>query len=289
MTIPLLETRQALQEMGSTGHHPVRFVCSDGNIWFCKYVLGEYGEYQTDLLYYELIGTTLLRQLGIPTPEVAFVRIMHDSFTKDQIPNNARDMVPGVVAFGSKQMPGDIVDDLWVYQTTTDFKKFKNPEDLIRIALFDLWVANMDRGKDLEFLGKHGIHNFNLLTSPVKGGHQLVPIDHASILGNSIFLRDFRPNNIRTSTDDKLFHTRLFRSVCHHLGMDRCRSVLDEFFLTSLPGTRSYDLFSTLAQAKPHWEYPPDFDARLNDFLCNPERLALVEQEARAFFNHPRP
>ena len=290
MKIPLLETRQALQEMGSTGHHPVKFVCSDGNIWFCKYVLSAYGDHQTDLLYYELIGAALLRQLGIPTPEVAFVRIMPDSFTEDQIPNNARDMVPGVVAFGSKLVHlADVVDDLVVYRTATDFKKLKNPEDLIRIALFDLWVANMDRGKDLELLGKPGMHNFNLLTSPVKGGHQLVAIDHASILGDSLFLRDFRPGNIRTSTDDKLFTTRLFSSVCHHLGRDRCNAVLDEFFLTSMPGTRFDDLVSTLAQAQPYWEYPPDFDARLNDFLCNPDRLALVEQEARAFFNHPRP
>lgn len=288
--IPLLETRLVLYETGSTGHHPVLFRCSDGNIWFCKYVLSGYGEFQTDLLYYELIGTTLLRQLGIPTPEVAFVRIKADSFTAEQIPHNAQDMVPGVVAFGSRQVPlADLVDDLLDYRTDSDFQKLRNPEDLIRIALFDLWVANQDRGKDLEFMGRPGLHNFNLLTAPVKGGQQFVAIDHASILGDSLFLRDFRPDNIRISTDGKLFETRLFHSVYHWLGRDRRNAVLDEFFLTSLPSTRPNDLFATLAQAQPHWEYPPGFDARLSDFLWNPERLALVEQEARAFFNHPKP
>jgi hypothetical protein len=288
--VPLLETRLVLYETGSTGHHPVLFRCSDGNIWFCKYVLSGYGEFQTDLLYYELIGTTLLRLLGIPTPDAAFVRITDNSCTADQIPNNANNMVPGVVAFGSKQVPlGDLVDDLLEYRTAADFRKLKNPEDLIRIALFDLWVANMDRGKDLEFIGRPGVHNFNLLMAPVKGGHQFLAIDHASILGNSLFLRDFRPDNIRTSTDNKLFTTSLFSSICHHLGATRCQAVLDEFFLTSLPSIRPNDLFATLAQAQPHWEYPPAFDARLTDFLWNAERLALVEQEARAFFNHPRP
>lgn len=42
LTIPLIETRQAIKEMGSTGHHPVQFLCSDDRIWFCKYVLDEF-------------------------------------------------------------------------------------------------------------------------------------------------------------------------------------------------------------------------------------------------------
>ncbi|MBP7449996.1 MAG: hypothetical protein KA817_08160 [Flavobacteriales bacterium] len=289
MKLPILETRQALREMGSTGHHPVQFVCSDENIWFCKYVLSDYGEHQTDLLYYELIGCTLLRQLGISTPAVALVKVMPDSFTPDQIPNNAKDMLPGVVAFGSKRMFGDIVDDLFQYRTASELNKLTNPEDLIRIALFDLWVANMDRGKELEFLGKPGQHNYNLLTTPYRGGHRLVPIDHASILGNSLFLRDFSPDNIRISVDGKLFGTRLFQGVWHHLGATKRNQVLDEFFLTSVPSTSPDDLFATLDAARPYWPYPPDFDARLRDFLWNADRLARVEAEARTFFNHPKP
>ncbi len=289
MGIPLIETRQALKEEGTTGHHPVQFVCNDGNIWFCKYVLDVEDLHQTDLLYYELIGTTLLRQLGIATPDVAFVKVMPESFTPDQIPNNAKEMVPGVVAFGSKRMFGDVVDDLVQYRTPSDFNKLKNPEVLLRIALFDLWVANMDRGKDLEFIGKPGQHNFNLLTSPVPGGHRLVPIDHASILGNSLFLRDFRPNNIHLSVDGKLFGTRLFQSVWHHLGTNMRNKVLDEFFLTSVPSTSPDDLFTTLDAARPHWPYPPDFAARLSDFLWNADRLARVEAEARTYFKHPKP
>jgi len=122
-----------------------------------------------------------------------------------------------------------LVDDLVRYRTPSDFNKLKNPEDLIRIALFDLWVANMDRGKDLEFFGKPEQHNFNLLTTPVKGGHRLVPIDHASILGNSLFLRDFRPDNLRNSVDGKLFGTRLFQSVWHHHAEQGIGRILPNF------------------------------------------------------------
>lgn len=286
LPIPLLETRQAIKEMGSTGHHPVQFLCNDGHLWFCKYVLDVDDPHQTDLLYYELIGTNLLRQLGIATPEVAFVRITEGSFTPEQVPNNARHMVPGVVAFGSKRMPGDVVDDLLYYRNSREFAQLKNPEDLVRIALFDVWVANRDRGKEL--WDRPGQHNYNLLQSPVPGGHRLVPIDHASILGDTLELRTFHPDNLRMSMDGTLLQTRLGSAVMHHLGAEARNRVLDEF-LTSLPSTSPDALFATLDAARPHWPYPPAFHTRLNDFLWSPARLARFEAEARTFFQHPAP
>ncbi|MBK7617712.1 MAG: hypothetical protein IPJ10_00015 [Flavobacteriales bacterium] len=65
--------------------------------------------------------------------------------------------------------------------------------------------------------------------------------------------------------------------------------VLDEFFLTSVPSTSPDDLFATLDAARPHWPYPPDFAARLSDFLWNADRLARVEAEARTYLKHPKP
>ncbi|MDQ3099907.1 MAG: hypothetical protein M3R08_00850 [Bacteroidota bacterium] len=289
MKVPLIETRQAHQEESTTGHHPVQFKCNDDNLWFCKYVLDVDDPHQTDLLYYELIGTTLLKQIGIKTPDAALVRITKGSFTSEQIPNNAKHMLPGVVAFGSKRMPGDIVDDFLQYRTSRDFRQLKNPEDLIRIALFDLWVANMDRGKELSFAGRPNQHNFNMLTSPEKGGHRLIPIDHASILGNSLFLREFSPDNIRIDVDGKLLGTDLFKGVCDKLGTTKRNKVIDEFFLTSIPSTSPDDLFATLDVARPYWPYPPDFAARLTNFLWNEDRLSRVEAVARSFFNHTRP
>lgn len=286
MHIPLLESRQAIREMGSTGHHPVQFLCSDDHIWFCKYVLDTEDPHQTDLLYYELIGTTLLRQLGIPTPDVAFVRITKGSFTPEQVPNNAKHLQPGVVAFGSKRMLGDVVDDLQSYRTAKEFSKLKNPKDLIRIALFDLWVANMDRGKEL--WDRPGQHNFNLLQVPAPGGHRLVPIDHASILGDTLEIRAFAPNNLRVSVDGKLFQTKLFRSVMLNLGAEQCGEILDSF-LSSMRDTDPDVLLRVLAPARPHWPYPPGFDTRLKAFLWDADRLGRIEAEARNFFQHPAP
>lgn len=287
LTIPHIETRQAIGEMGSTGHHPIKFKCSDDKLYFCKYVLDVEDPHQTDLLYYELIGTALLRQLQIPTPDVAFVKVTEGSFAPEQVPNNAKHLRPGVVCFGSRYMPGDVVDDLLIYRTGSEFKKLKNPADLLRIALFDLWVANMDRGKEL--WDRPDQHNFNLLQAPFKGGHQLVAIDHASILGDTLEIRQFAPGNLRVSVDGKLFGTRLFSSVVLNLGREMCNQVLDEFFLTLLPGTLPDELFATIDAARPHWPYPPAFAERLSDFLWDPTRLQQVEAEARSFFSHPAP
>jgi hypothetical protein len=81
----------------------------------------------------------------------------------------------------------------------TDRKKIKNSEALIRIALFDLWMANDDRNWN----------NYNMLIESKKDGFYFIPIDHETIFNsNSLFYG----LNIQTE-DDSLIHTPLFKSI----------------------------------------------------------------------------
>jgi len=281
MTIPLVHTVRFLREEETRGHHPVRYACSDGGIYYCKYRMDTGDETELDFLWYELVGHVLLRQLGLPTPDVAFVQVDEGSFIPHLAPNNAAHMRPGVIAFGSKHMPGDPVNAFWRYPTKPSFKRLVDAEQLIDIALFDLWVANTDRGKPL--WDEPGF-NFNLLRAPVGVRHRLVTIDHAFILGGELFLRTFNPADHPPRVDGKLFRTPMFLDVMGHLGapvrnqnMERC--------LTSLRRTKPDELRRTLEAARAHWPYPPAFADRVIDFLWDPARLNLLDHTVRSFFN----
>lgn len=275
----LVRTRECLEELGTDGHAPVKFLCDDGKLYYCKYRKQLRPAEELDLLYYELAGAALLEQLGLECPEVAFVEVVEGSVGKGQLKQNRTHMKPGVVAFGSQHVPGDLVSDFTRFPRGRKLNLLA-PEQLIDIALFDLWVENADRGRPVD-----PGHNYNLLTSPRDGGLALVPIDHAFILGGEGMIRLYHPGHPRPSVEKKLFRTPMFLDVMAHLGKDRRADRVNRFFQTLLPATDPDALLRTLAAARPHWPYPPDLDARLTRFLWDPERLALIEQEARSYFH----
>ena len=52
-----------------------------------------------------------------------------------------------------------------------ELHKYRSRSTLLKIALFDLWLANTDRS----------VNNYNLLLQPEGDGFQIVPIDHSEI------------------------------------------------------------------------------------------------------------
>ena len=61
-----------LREIPTDGHSPMKFVCSDNNVYYCKYRVN-YKSEELDCLIYEVICHNLLKSLGIPTPDIALV------------------------------------------------------------------------------------------------------------------------------------------------------------------------------------------------------------------------
>ena len=76
--IPTVHTLFLLVEIKTDGHSPMKFLCSDNNYYYCKYRT-QFKKEELDCLVYELVCQALLKDLNIPTPEVAFARerIMH--------------------------------------------------------------------------------------------------------------------------------------------------------------------------------------------------------------------
>ncbi|MGB0929973.1 MAG: HipA family kinase [Chitinophagales bacterium] len=142
--IPKKQTAFLVEEIPTDGHSPLKFVCTDGEIYFCKYRVSA-KMVEIDCLVYEVICSILLRELGIPTPEIAFVEVMKDSYDKGSLDRNRLYTKPGITCFGSKELANaQLVTELDKISREEDFEAYRNPQDLIRIAIFDLWVGNTD-------------------------------------------------------------------------------------------------------------------------------------------------
>ncbi len=186
--ISKVEATFLVKEMPTDGHHPMLVLADDGNKYYCKYRLRMSKEIELDFLTYEVIGHVLLNWLSIPTPEIAFVELHPDSYSSKDVKFN-RIPPEGAICFGSKEVLGRVLTETEAIVDKRDFNKLDNPLDLLKIAFFDQWVGNVDRGKAIE----SGGFNYNLL---VADHQRYIAFDHAFIFGGENSLRVFNASSV---------------------------------------------------------------------------------------------
>ena len=147
-----------------TGDRPVLLLCSDGNSYIAKYKQPGGGAYK---LVNELIGSSFASLWGIHTPAYSF--IVNDPIIWDGL-GISHD--PNAPLLGSRKM--ERVFD--VHEINSHQVKASNETlgQILKIALFDLWLANDDRT----------CNNYNLLYDLDQ--HNVVSIDYAGIFNSGI-------------------------------------------------------------------------------------------------------
>lgn len=270
--IPEISTLFTIREETTDGHAPVVFHCSDGKNYFCKYRINTPPK-EMDFLAFEIVASRLLKQLKIPTPDIAFVRIEENTLNRDIIKKNLR-MQSGIRVFGSKELvPVSLITDLSDLQSKRDFNKLKNPEDIIRISIFDYWVKNSDRGRKLP--DNEG-HNFNLLFYVNNKKTEIIAFDHAFIFGNSYEIGNFAPSP-PSSIQDNLSRTPFYRSVIKYIGKERFVSVVDNF-ITLLHHDYSEFISQTLSQLPLSWRITENLDERIIGLLHSKDRIESIRE-----------
>ena len=126
-----------------TGDRPILVLCSDGNHYICKY---KQPGYSANKLTSELIGGTFARLWGIPTPQIALVA--NDPIIWENSGISHDTVAP---LLGSLKMEN--VFDVSSFTCNQIKVSQRSLSQLLRIALFDLWIANEDRTSN----------NYNLL------------------------------------------------------------------------------------------------------------------------------
>ena len=151
---------------GTTGSKPVAVLCDNSNIYVCKYDRRRGDDPRLN----EYLGACLLRCCGIPTPDIAWVRI---DTAHNPNKNAVEDFFLSDICFGSLYLPNtsdfhEIIED----RSITDLKNI-NRIDLLQISLFDLWVSHQDRTQE----------NCNLLVGAYENEakERIIAIDNASI------------------------------------------------------------------------------------------------------------
>ena len=197
MAIPVLESVKAIEQQYRTGEEPVLVMCSDMNAYICKYMRSSAAAYK---LACELIGSLMATAWQLETPDIAFVRIKSAHWAGRFAQHSL-----SAPSLGSKQMEGvvDVTPSTYgdVASTTAMLRQ------LMKIALFDFWIANEDRNAN----------NANLLYDVSRG--RLVSIDYGCILNTATF--DYAMSQL-TTTD-----TILWSDLFQHLAKSKDRTTID--------------------------------------------------------------
>lgn len=258
-----------IEELETDGHSPMKFICSDGRLYYVKYRSGKsLNKREIHCLVFEMICTKLLQQLHIPVPEQALVTIAENSYSASQLITNRKYIKPNIIAWGSREInQADLVKEIEQVQKKKEFNKLLNPEDLIRIAIFDLWVDNADRHSG----------NYNLLLKLEEGRLKIITIDHAFTFGGLNGMNTF---NAQTppSSYKKLMGSQYFRSAMKHFAIKKRLEIANQF-LSLLPELDIKNLVNgVFAEIPPQWEVNPTLQTRLIDFLQSKQRFITLQQ-----------
>ncbi len=185
--IPIIDSAKRIEQQFRTGEEPVLVMCSDVNIYVCKYMRSSAAAYK---MACELIGARMAEAWQLNTPEIALVRIKPSHWAG--ITQSHSLSAPSI---GSRWMDGvvDITPSTYAkVPATVDLL-----EQLMQISLFDFWIANEDRNAN----------NANLMYDVVHC--RLVSIDYGCILNTATFEYPLS----QLTTTDTILWSDLFRHL----------------------------------------------------------------------------
>ena len=163
--IPILQSIKIIEKQYLTGELPVLVACSDKNMYICKYMRSSVRAFK---LVSEFIGAQLAYLWGIDSPPYAFVRIKPEHWGKVNTSHSV-----SALCWGYMVIPGTVdvtsTTCFEVKATSTILKQ------LMKIALFDFWIANEDRT----------YNNSNMLYDT--RNQRLISIDYGGIFNTSTF------------------------------------------------------------------------------------------------------
>ncbi|MDA9554847.1 hypothetical protein N9R54_01305 [Pelobium sp.] len=151
----------------TNGSRPVIALAEDLEFYACKYD-------SPAKLINEYLAHAFLKIWEIPVLEAAFVHIQQDHISAEIISNRTQPYHFEKPSFGLKY--DDHISDvnnvlLGLKGSYTELQKYSNKLDLLKIGLFDLWVANTDRNHN----------NYNLVLQSEQQQFRFIPIDHSDI------------------------------------------------------------------------------------------------------------
>ena len=198
-----------IEKTYDTGEEPVLVACNDHNSYICKYT--RYSG-SANKLVCELIGALFAQNWMLNTPEVAMVKVC-----QEHVPYNMSGSYFSKTILGSLQQ-------LNVIDITPTTIPLITPSErlclqLMKIALFDLWLSNEDRNSN----------NANLMYDMVKDN--IVAIDFGCCFNTATF--DY-PLSLLTESESILC-SDLFLHLSKGLSQERIMAMADVLLRIDFP------------------------------------------------------
>lgn len=167
MTPYLNSIAKITKAIETNGSRPVIALAEDLEFYACKYD-------SPAKLINEYLAHSFLKIWQIPVLEAAFVNIQQEHIGAEIITNRTQPHHFEKPTFGLKYDDNAVdVNNLLMglKGNYTELQKYGNKLDLLKIGLFDMWLANTDRNHN----------NYNLLVQSAQQQFNFIPIDHSDI------------------------------------------------------------------------------------------------------------
>lgn len=150
----------------TSGNQPVLILCNDFNLYVCKY--SRLPGRAATKLFHEWIAGCFAKLWDFAVPDFCIITVNPDYVSDHYLLQPAFFRTP---CFGSRyDRHLAEIDEFYAGSASQIKRRFKEKIEFLKIALFDIWLANEDRN----------LNNYNLLID-VKRDNRFIPIDHDAI------------------------------------------------------------------------------------------------------------
>jgi hypothetical protein len=188
-----------LREINTTGHSPLEVVADNYKTYFIKSAENRNPSYY---LISEFLCHYLLKCWRIPTPDIAAITLNPNLLTSDLSVRHKKHFY-NQVCFGSQSIKDAIdLSAFFNIKQISSYRKFDDPEVLLKIALFDIWIENDDRKPT----------NNNIILQSIEGKFSILAIDHAYTF-SSIDYPYLNPNLVSSSYNETILLSTIGQAV----------------------------------------------------------------------------
>lgn len=193
-----------------TNSIPLVVLCDDDEIYVIKTMFKKHPPIE-DLIN-EVLCNCFFQCWDIPVPDQALVlfddtiieqylllenNVINKKYTDFKFENH--------YFYGSKFLP--YATEIELYNLTLknkhDYNKYQNPIDLIKIGVFDKWIANRDRRSD----------NSNILIDNSDGKFKFIPIDNVQSFANQTNYKTLNLAIMDTVNNKSILYSPITKSI----------------------------------------------------------------------------
>jgi hypothetical protein len=259
-----LEAISVIEEVPTEGHSPLKIIANDYCQYYIKNTRGKKPDFN---IINEFLCHYLLRLWQIPTPDIAAIKLVPDRLP-DNLSQWHKKHYYNTITFGSKRVANSTELNMFIEtQGKVELKKIANPEIIVKLGLFDIWVENTDRKPT----------NSNILLVSNSKLFEIWAIDNAftfdSLSYNNLYM------GITNTYDQNILYTDFARSIIkiYSKQQDWVESLREYFYICTKSCQQFYgEIVNNLPQ---ELGFTDDLQEALKNFLFNETRNKQVFDE----------